>query len=98
MLSSGPLTHTHTHTHTHTNVPARLLSQSAGAGDAAVGGASGLRPDVLVSLTAPKPCSARFAGAHHFLGGRFVPPGIVERYGLEVPEYEGAAQIVRLGP
>jgi NAD(P)H-hydrate epimerase len=33
---------------------------------------AGLRPDVLVSLSAPKLCAARFEGAH-FLGGRFVP-------------------------
>jgi NAD(P)H-hydrate epimerase len=32
----------------------------------------GLRPDVLVSLTAPKEGVREFAG-RHFLGGRFVP-------------------------
>jgi NAD(P)H-hydrate epimerase len=58
----------------------------------------GLRPQVLVSLTAPKPCAGHFTGEHHFLGGRFVPPVIKRKYGLVVPDYPGAAQIVRLGP
>ncbi|CAE8599967.1 unnamed protein product [Polarella glacialis] len=55
----------------------------------------GLRPDALVSLTAPKPCAADFSG-RHFLGGRFVPPGIAEKYGLRLPPYPGAAQVVEL--
>lgn len=57
---------------------------------------AGLRPAVLVSLTAPKGCSAGFEGAH-YLGGRFVPPGIVAKYGLHgLPPYPGAEQVVRL--
>ena len=39
----------------------------------------GLRPEMLVSLTAPKRAAARFGGPHHYLGGRFVPPAIVAR-------------------
>lgn len=34
---------------------------------------SGLQPDTLISLTAPKKAAAFFRG-RHFLGGRFVPP------------------------
>ena len=37
---------------------------------------TGLRPDMLVSLTTPKLCARQFAGAHHYLGGRFVPPQV----------------------
>jgi NAD(P)H-hydrate epimerase len=56
----------------------------------------GVRPAVLISLTAPKGCSASFGGAH-YLGGRFVPPGIVAKYSLEgLPPYPGAEQVVRL--
>lgn len=55
-----------------------------------------LRPDVLVSLTAPKPCARRFRGSAHFCGGRFVPPALAERYGLQLPRYEGCAQVTRL--
>ena len=36
----------------------------------------GLRPDMLVSLTAPKRAARCFEGPHHYLGGRFVPPAI----------------------
>lgn len=36
----------------------------------------GLRPDMLVSLTAPKECARQFSGSHHYLGGRFVPPQV----------------------
>lgn len=54
-----------------------------------------LNPQVLVSLTAPKLC-ARFFTGRHFLGGRFVPPFIVERYNLTLPSYSGTEQIVEL--
>ena len=36
----------------------------------------GLRPDMLVSLTAPKLGARSFDGRFHYLGGRFVPPAI----------------------
>jgi len=56
----------------------------------------GVRPAVLVSLTAPKGCAAGFGGAH-YLGGRFVPPGIADKYSLRsLPAYPGAEQVVRL--
>ena len=50
---------------------------------------SGLRPAMLVSLTAPKECARAFAGPHHFLGGRFVPPEIATKYSLQLPPYPG---------
>ncbi|CAN0505864.1 unnamed protein product, partial [Scytosiphon promiscuus] len=37
-----------------------------------------------------------FEGPHHFLGGRFVPPGIATKYALELPAYPGTEQCVRL--
>ena len=37
---------------------------------------TGLKPDMLVSLTAPKRAARFFKGPHHYLGGRFVPPAI----------------------
>ncbi|KAH9168735.1 YjeF N-terminal domain-like protein [Lactarius sanguifluus] len=55
----------------------------------------GLRPDVLVSLTAPKEGVRRFAG-RHFLGGRFVSRSVEERYELNLPGYPGVAQVVEL--
>lgn len=55
----------------------------------------GLQPGLLISLTAPKMCAAHFKG-RHFLGGRFVPPGIMEKYQLKLPEYPGISQVVEL--
>lgn len=37
---------------------------------------SGLRPEMLVSLTAPKNAAKHFEGRHHYVGGRFVPPAV----------------------
>eukprot|EP00929_Paragymnodinium_shiwhaense_P087056 TRINITY_DN47370_c0_g1_i1.p1 TRINITY_DN47370_c0_g1~~TRINITY_DN47370_c0_g1_i1.p1 ORF type:complete len:337 (+),score=72.88 TRINITY_DN47370_c0_g1_i1:45-1013(+) len=55
-----------------------------------------LRPQMLISLTAPKLCAKFFEGEFHYLGGRFVPPNIVEKNGLILPHYPGAEQCVRL--
>lgn len=56
---------------------------------------SALKPDMLVSLTAPKPCSRFFSGTH-YLGGRFISPKISSKYGLEevVDLYKGLDLIV----
>jgi pyridoxal 5'-phosphate synthase / NAD(P)H-hydrate epimerase len=35
-------------------------------------------------------------GKHHYLGGRFVPPAIKEKYGLKLPAFPGVAQCVRV--
>ncbi|XP_022941315.1 pyridoxine/pyridoxamine 5'-phosphate oxidase 1, chloroplastic isoform X2 [Cucurbita moschata] len=58
---------------------------------------SSFKPDMLVSLTAPKLCAKRFHGPHHFLGGRFVPPSIVSKFNLHLPPYPGTAMCVRIG-
>jgi hypothetical protein len=50
-----------------------------------------------VSLTAPKLCAKKFTGPHHFLGGRFVPPPILNKYGLQLPPYPGTSMCVRIG-
>ncbi|KII86818.1 hypothetical protein PLICRDRAFT_114096 [Plicaturopsis crispa FD-325 SS-3] len=57
----------------------------------------GLEPDVLLSLTAPKEGVKSFQGKH-FLGGRFVPRSLEERFQLNLPEYPGFDQIVELPP
>lgn len=56
----------------------------------------GLQPDLLVSLTAPKKCAEHFNGKFHFLGGRFVPPKLAEKYGLQLPDYPGTECAVAL--
>ncbi|KAL0961486.1 hypothetical protein HGRIS_006428 [Hohenbuehelia grisea] len=55
----------------------------------------GLEPDVLVSLTAPKEGVRAFKG-RHFLGGRFVPKRLDEKFQLNLPLYPGIAQVVEL--
>ncbi|KAJ3673717.1 hypothetical protein LUZ60_005709 [Juncus effusus] len=57
----------------------------------------GIKPDMLVSLTSPKLCAGNFTGPHHFLGGRFVPPGIIHKFNLKIPKYSGASMCVRIG-
>ncbi|KAF6165552.1 hypothetical protein GIB67_006442, partial [Kingdonia uniflora] len=60
-------------------------------------GGEGIKPDMLVSLTAPKLCAKTFCGPHHFLGGRFVPPLIAEKFKLHLPPYPGISMCVRIG-
>lgn len=56
-----------------------------------------LVPSMLISLTAPKPCSRFFSGPHHWLGGRFLPASVATAYGLSsLPPYPGSDQVVRL--
>ena len=57
----------------------------------------GLEPAMLISLTAPKLCARGFRG-RHFLGGRFVPGSMVQRYGLGAwtSLYTGAELCVEL--
>eukprot|EP00698_Gefionella_okellyi_P006826 TRINITY_DN163_c0_g1_i6.p1 TRINITY_DN163_c0_g1~~TRINITY_DN163_c0_g1_i6.p1 ORF type:complete len:207 (-),score=34.83 TRINITY_DN163_c0_g1_i6:49-669(-) len=54
-------------------------------------------PDMLISLSAPKTC-AKFLRPDtlHYLGGRFVPPSVAQKYQLSLPPYAGAEQCVRL--
>jgi NAD(P)H-hydrate epimerase len=56
----------------------------------------GLEPHLLISLTAPKKCAEKFKGRLHYLGGRFVPPALEKKYGLELPKYPGTEVCVRL--
>ncbi|KAK2463776.1 hypothetical protein APHAL10511_004214 [Amanita phalloides] len=55
----------------------------------------GLEPNVLVSLTAPKLGVSAFKG-RHFLGGRFVPRALEEKFQLNLPEYPEYEQIMEL--
>ncbi|KAL9633170.1 MAG: hypothetical protein Q9164_004858 [Protoblastenia rupestris] len=53
------------------------------------------QPATLISLTAPKPLVKHFMGMH-FIGGRFLPPSVSKKYGLDVPKYQGVDQIVEV--
>ncbi|KAF1988869.1 apolipo protein A-I binding protein-like protein [Aulographum hederae CBS 113979] len=59
------------------------------------GPGKGYMPEALISLTAPKPLVKFFKG-RHFLGGRFLSDSVAEKYGLDVPPYEGIDQIVEV--
>ncbi len=52
-------------------------------------------PQCLISLTAPKPLVRHFQGTH-FVGGRFLPASVAEKYDLDLPKYEGVDQIVEV--
>jgi len=59
------------------------------------GPGSRFMPQTLISLTAAKPCVKWFQG-RHILGGRFLAPFIVEKYGLDLPQYPGIDQIAEV--
>ncbi|XP_018331478.1 NAD(P)H-hydrate epimerase isoform X2 [Agrilus planipennis] len=56
----------------------------------------GIRPEMLISLTAPKLCAKNFSGKYHFLGGRFIPPELEKKYGLDLPKYQGTECVISL--
>ena len=72
--------------------PSGPLSGPDGSGQKMV---EALDPDVLISLTAPKVGVREYRG-RHFLGGRFVPKSLDEKFGLNLPEYPGVDLIVEL--
>ncbi|KAJ1909441.1 hypothetical protein IWQ60_011167 [Tieghemiomyces parasiticus] len=55
-----------------------------------------IRPEMLISLTAPKLAAKHFRGKFHYLGGRFVSSDFAHKFGLELPAYPGTDQCVRL--
>lgn len=55
-----------------------------------------LKPELLISLTAPKNCAKYFKGKYHYLGGRFVPPKLATKYNLQLPPYPGTDCCVKL--
>lgn len=56
-----------------------------------------LKPDCLISLTAPKLCSTHLPSTtKHYLGGRFCPNPLAEKYNLNLPLYPGLQTFVKL--
>ena len=54
------------------------------------------KTDCLISITAPKMSAATFPNAH-YLGGRFMPEELQEKYGCKFPfDFEGSDQFFRL--
>lgn len=56
---------------------------------------SGFVPDAVISLTAPKECMRTYTG-RHFVGGRFLPPALAEKYQVRMPPYPGVAQVLQV--
>lgn len=46
-----------------------------------------IKPELLISLIAPKLCAKHFTGKFHFLGGRYVPQPLQDKYKLNLIEY-----------
>ncbi|XP_049280616.1 NAD(P)H-hydrate epimerase isoform X2 [Anopheles funestus] len=55
-----------------------------------------IKPDCLISLTAPKLCAKHLVNAKHYLGGRFVPKKLEEKYSMSLPQYKDRDLFVRL--
>lgn len=55
-----------------------------------------ISPSVLISLTAPKLCARHASGIPHYLGGRFVPQALADKYQLTLPPYPSTDCIVKL--
>ncbi|KAF8937923.1 hypothetical protein BGZ58_001948 [Dissophora ornata] len=51
---------------------------------------------MLVSLTAPKEGAKDFSGPFHYLGGRFISRRMEDKWELNLPEFPGTDQCVRL--
>ncbi len=52
-------------------------------------------PDLLISLTLPKLCSKEYKGIH-YLGGRFVPLYLYQKFNLLAPIYSGSEMVIKL--
>lgn len=55
-----------------------------------------IKPELLISLTAPKLCAKHFRGKYHYLGGRFVPPTLQQKYDLNLIAYPGTETCVKI--
>lgn len=56
----------------------------------------GLKPELLISLTAPKECAKFFQGRYHYLGLRVIPSELATKFKVKLPTYPGTDQIVRI--
>ena len=55
-----------------------------------------VQPECLISLSAPKLAATQFKGVH-YLGGRFMPPSLLEKYQCKCPiPYKDSDQFVKL--
>ncbi|XP_072260694.1 yjeF N-terminal domain-containing protein 3 isoform X2 [Pyxicephalus adspersus] len=64
--------------------------------DVEAGNTEGIKPEVLISLSAPKRCAVQFSGKHHFVAGRFLPYDIQKKFELNLPKYSGTECVVEI--
>ncbi|XP_025417137.1 NAD(P)H-hydrate epimerase [Sipha flava] len=79
-----------------TNKPICSIDIPSGWSIEGVPESDGIKPELLISLTAPKECARSFKGKYHYLGGRFVPKALENKYQLELPPYPNAECCVQL--
>lgn len=79
-----------------TNKPICSIDIPSGWSIEGVPDSDGINPELLISLTAPKECARSFKGKYHYLGGRFVPKALENKYQLELPPYPNAECCVKL--
>lgn len=79
-----------------TNKPICSIDVPSGWSIEGVPDSDGINPELLISLTAPKECARSFKGKYHYLGGRFVPKALENKYQLELPPYPNAECCVKL--
>ncbi|KAH3668714.1 hypothetical protein OGAPHI_002468 [Ogataea philodendri] len=55
------------------------------------------QPDLLVSLTAPKPCTKLLSPhSSHYVGGRFIPQEFAQKWNIDLPPFHGVDQCSKL--
>lgn len=68
--------------------------------DGPINDETNIKPTMLISLTAPKPCAKFFNSSEvvHYLGGRFINQQMAHKYGIEdlIDMYKGNEMIVKL--
>uniref|UniRef100_A0A8C5QAY0 NAD(P)H-hydrate epimerase n=1 Tax=Leptobrachium leishanense TaxID=445787 RepID=A0A8C5QAY0_9ANUR len=79
----------------HITVPIASVDIPSG-WDVEKGNPDGIQPDMLISLTAPKQSARHFTGRYHYLGGRFVPVALQEKYKLNLPSYPETDCVLKL--
>ena len=58
------------------------------------GNEDGLQPEL--SLTAPKDCAKLFQRKTHYLGGRYVPNSLAQKFELNLPPFPGTDCVVEI--
>ena len=56
----------------------------------------GIKPETLISLTAPKLFAKAYNGKNHFIGGNFIPRALAEKYEIVLPRYSGTDCVIKL--